>query len=72
MEEEQYQRKLRLINCVIDLYFDIEQDNLSPDMISRFMEWMDNGEYRKEKDTALFRKFSEICDKEEQYQKSFS
>ena len=66
MEDKQHQRKVRLINRIIDTYFDIDPENRSPDMVYRFMEWMENGDYESEKNAALFRKFNEICDREEQ------
>ena len=69
---EQHQRKIRLINRIIDMYFDIDSENHSPDAVCRFMEWMENGDYEAEKNAALFRKFNEICDIENQVQQLFS
>ena len=72
MKTEQHRRKVRLINKIIDTYFDIDTENRSPDAVCRFMEWMENGDYEAEKNAALFRKFSEICDIENQVQQLFS
>ena len=66
-----HQRKIRLINKIVDTYFDIDSENRSPDTAFRFMEWMENGDYEAEKNAALFRKFSEICDREEQIEQLF-
>ena len=72
MKTEQHQRKVRLINKVVDTYFDIDPDNHSTETTCRFFEWMENGDYETEKNAALFRKFSEICDIENQVQQLFS
>ena len=72
MKTEQHQRKVRLINRIIDMYFDIASENRNTDIAYHFMEWMENGDYEAEKNAALFRKFNEICDIENQVQQLFS
>ena len=62
MNEEQYRAKVISINRVIDAYFALESKSV--DLATRFMDWMENGEFEAEKNAALFRKFEEICDKE--------
>ena len=57
-----YEIKIRLINKVIDIYFEIDVENRTPEMSSKFLTWLHNGEYEKEKTVALKRKFDEICD----------
>ena len=57
-----HETKIRLINKVIDIYFEIDIENRTPEMTSKFLTWLHNGEYEKEKTTALRRKFDEICD----------
>jgi len=72
MNEELHSKKVRLINKIIDTYFDIDTENRSSDAVCRFMEWMENGDYEAEKNAALYRKFEEICDIENQVQQLFS
>ena len=72
MNEELHNKKVRLINKIIDTYFDIDTENRSSDAVCRFMEWMENGDYEAEKNAALYRKFNEICDIENQVQQLFS
>ena len=64
MNKKQYERKVRLINRLVDTYFRIAPENKSFEMVCRFTEWLDNGEFEEEKDAALFRKFNEILDEE--------
>ena len=60
MKTEQHQQKVHLINKVVDMYFDTE--NRSSEMTSRFADWLDDSDFEEEKDAALYRKFSEICE----------
>ena len=64
MNKEQHKVKVIAINRTIDRYFALESESKSPDLVIRFMEWMDNGEFEEEKNAALFRKFEEICDEQ--------
>ena len=57
-----HETKIRLINKVIDIYFEIDIENRTPEMTSKFLTWLHNGEYEKEKTAALKRKFYKICD----------
>ena len=57
-----HETKIRLINKVIDIYFEIDVENRTPEMSSKFLIWLHNGEHEEEKTAALRRKFNEICD----------
>ena len=65
MYDEQHEKKIRLINRLIDLYFAIAPEDRSPEAGQRFLEWLFNGDYEKEKTAALWRKFNEICDEDD-------
>jgi len=57
-----HKTKIWLINKVIDIYFDLDIENRTSEITSKFLTWLYNGEYEKEKTAALKRKFNEICD----------
>ena len=57
-----HETKIRLINKVIDIYFEIDIENRTPEMTSKFLTWLHNGEDEEAKTTALKLKFDEICD----------
>ena len=62
MKTEQHQRKIRLINKVVDLYFDTDTENRGSEMTCRFADWLSDSDFEEEKDVALYRKFEEICE----------
>ena len=72
MKNGQHQRKIRLINRIIDTYFDLDSDGGNPATVCSFMEWLENGDYETAKNAALLRKFSEICHIEEQIEQLFN
>ena len=65
MDKVVYDRKIQLINRMIDLYFEIDAADQSFETIYYFIEWLSNGDFEKEKDAALQRKFDEIYASEE-------
>ena len=62
MDTDFHERKIRLINHLIDIYFKITPEDRSPETSYRFLEWLFNGDCEEEKTAALWRKFNEICD----------
>ena len=62
MNKEQHQRKIRLINKVVDLYFDTASENRISETTARFADWLIDSDFEEEKDVALYRKFKEICE----------
>ena len=44
MNKGQHDRKIRLINRMIEKYFNIDSENRSPNTVYRFMEWLENGD----------------------------
>ena len=62
MNEELRNRKVRLINRLVDLYFDTDTESRSNETASRFADWLGNSDFEAEKDAALYRKFEEICE----------
>ena len=62
MDTDFHERKIRLINRLIDIYFEIAPEDRSSETSYRFLEWLFNGDYEEEKTAALWRKFNEICD----------
>jgi len=61
MEKNMHEAKIRLINKVIDIYFEIDVENRTSEMSAKFRTWLRNGEYEEEKTATLKRKFEEIC-----------
>ena len=52
--------KKKLINRIVDLFFDTPQEQITPELQMKFVKWLDNGDFRQEKDGAIMRRmFSE-------------
>ena len=62
MNKELHSKKVRLINRLVDLYFDTAPENRNQETASRFADWLIDSDFEAEKDAALYRKFEEICE----------
>ena len=55
-----HERKITLINRMIDLRFDRDKGESNPELTGRFLDWLDNGDCSEEKDAALLRRFEKL------------
>ena len=62
MNEELHSKKVRLINRLVDLYFDTGTENRSQETTSLYADWLSDSDFEKEKDAALYCKFEKICE----------